>query len=78
MPDGDVLAIEFILSEIERLNAFLKRHKELYDYYKRGETDNDPKWFIKTKSKNSQLLGKLIAIEKYIEFLQGRISAIGK
>jgi len=83
---------QFWTREASRLDKFIAEHRNFYEYYKAGETDKDKWYFTRTYLNNSSvnepdarassnhdhLISSLLALERYHEFVQTELQAMGK
>lgn len=78
IPDTWPEQLEFWNYELQRAHLFLIRHEDILEYIRNGDTTNDKKYFLrnspnKTCALHDELLAKLFAREKYVDYINTRL-----
>lgn len=71
-PEDSSQRINYWNHELKRSRDFFSKHESFYQYYKQGHTELDPTWFVRSSS-YSDLAATIIAREKYLDYLKGKI-----
>lgn len=73
-PEDAVERVNYWRQELKRNQAFLSKHEDFYQYYRLGHTEFDPQYFVRSATAYADLAATLIARERYLEYLQSKIT----